>query len=84
MAEQPLRNFVLMTTVGCHLCDDATALLCQTLDPALHQLEAEDIAFDDQLMEKYAVRIPVLVEEATGRELGWPFDADDIRAFVAQ
>jgi hypothetical protein len=33
-----------------------------------------DIANDDALIEAYGVRIPVLLNISTSKELGWPFD----------
>jgi len=33
-----------------------------------------DIAENVQLMEQYALRIPVVVEVNSGKEIGWPFD----------
>ena len=78
-----MRHFLLMSSSGCHLCDEAIELLITGLDPRHHSVDEVDIAFDDELMARYAVRIPVLVDEASGAELGWPFDADALRRFVA-
>ncbi len=78
-----MRHFLLMSTSGCHLCDQAVELLVTGLDPERHSVDEVDIAFDDALMERFGVRIPVLVDEASGAELGWPFDADRLQLFVA-
>lgn len=78
-----MRHFLLMSTSGCHLCDEAVELIVTTLDPALHSIDEVDIAFDDSLMERYALRIPVLLDEASGTELGWPFDHAGLRTFLA-
>lgn len=77
-----MRNFLLMSSVGCHLCDEAVEILVNHMDPACHQVEEVDIAFDDELMARYAVLIPVLVDEASGTELRWPFDASDLQGFL--
>jgi hypothetical protein len=47
-------------------------------------VEAEhiDIAEDDDLLEKYGVRIPVVKREDTDAELGWPFDEAAVRRFI--
>ncbi|GGK83009.1 glutaredoxin family protein [Amphritea balenae] len=79
-----MRNFLLMSSVGCHLCEQAIDILVQNMNPELHQLEEVDIAFDDALMDKYSIRIPVLVDEQSGAELGWPFDADQLHHFIQQ
>ncbi|WP_299196874.1 glutaredoxin family protein [uncultured Amphritea sp.] len=78
-----MRQFLLMSSVGCHLCDEAVEVLIAGLDPHQHQLDEVDIAYDDQLMEQYALLIPVLVDEASGAELRWPFGAEDLSRFVS-
>ena len=65
----------LYTTSGCHLCEHAEAILEQ----GGHACQAVDIADDLSLMEQYGVRIPV-VKDASGRELGWPFDGTQLEA----
>jgi hypothetical protein len=77
-----MRLLELMTTEGCHLCEQATPLLIAGLDPQLFEVDLVDIAFEDQLMEKYATRIPVLVDSQSGAELDWPFDMQQLAAFV--
>ena len=77
-----MRLLELMTTEGCHLCDQATPLLVAGLDPNLFEVDLVDIAFDDQLMNRYATRIPVLVDSQSGAELGWPFDMQQLREFI--
>jgi len=71
-----------MSTLGCHLCDDAAEILVQVMDPARYVVDIVDIADDDILVEKYGVRIPVLVDEASGAELGWPFDHQTLFSFL--
>lgn len=68
----------LYGTTFCHLCEEAEAIL-QMLG-----VEAEyvDIADDDDLVEKYGVRIPVLQRMDTGAELGWPFDTEGVVGFL--
>lgn len=69
----------LLTTAGCHLCDEARKLV-ETAAPQV-ELVAVDIAEDDDLIEAYGERIPVL--RVAGKELGWPFGLLDVREFVA-
>jgi glutaredoxin len=68
----------LYGTACCHLCEEAQAIL-QGMG-----IEAEhvDIADDDELLEKYGIRIPVLKRVDTGAELGWPFDAAAVSRFL--
>lgn len=71
-----MAEFQLFSTLGCHLCEDAKAIL----DPLLADVGAnyveEEISENDQWMEAYAIRIPVVRSTRTGEELGWPFDTD--------
>jgi hypothetical protein len=50
---------VLYVREGCHLCEDAGVLLNDMLGP--DGWDAVDIATDDDLLVRYAHRIPVLV-----------------------
>ena len=75
-----MRNtYILYGTEFCHLCDEAKVIL------RLTGIEAGyiDIAADDDLLEKYGIRIPVLKRVDTGAELGWPFDALAVSRFLA-
>lgn len=42
------------------------------------EVETIDIADDPYLFELYGVRIPVVKNEQSGEELGWPFDQDQL------
>lgn len=37
-----------------------------------------DIASDAALVDRYGIRIPVLVNRTTDQELGWPFQYQDL------
>ena len=41
-----------------------------------HPVAVVDIADDEALLARYGTRIPVLA--CRGREIGWPFNADDV------
>lgn len=72
----------LYGTSACHLCEQALAILEDVAAQVpLRWLEI-DIAEDDQLMQRYGVKIPVL-QASTGAELCWPFGKADVLAFVA-
>jgi glutaredoxin len=68
----------LYGTACCHLCDEAQAILREMGI----QVDHVDIADDDELLEKYGIRIPVLKRVDTGAELGWPFDAAAVSRFL--
>ena len=38
-----------------------------------------NIEDDVQLLRRYCLEIPVIRDPALGRELGWPFNQDDLR-----
>lgn len=71
-------NLQLYGTEFCHLCDEAEALL-RGLGIAAEYI---DIADDDELIERYGVRIPVLRRCDNGAELGWPFDGGAVLRFI--
>ncbi|MGY6274114.1 glutaredoxin family protein [Methylomonas sp. MgM2] len=75
-----MADFILFGTEGCHLCDEAEVPLSQTGLP----YEKQDIAGDEQLLLRYAVRIPVLLHKSSRMELGWPFSIEQLMHFVAQ
>ena len=72
----------LMTTEGCHLCDQALPLLVEGIDPCKYEVDLVDIAFDDELMDQFATRIPVLVDPQSRQALDWPFDAEQLAQFI--
>ncbi|MFO6422143.1 glutaredoxin family protein [Motilimonas sp. KMU-193] len=66
----------LYSADGCHLCE----LAQQTLLQLGVEYQLVDIALDEQLVEQYGVRIPVLAFD--GKELGWPFDSQAVSKFL--
>jgi hypothetical protein len=70
----------LLGTRGCHLCDDAEAIM-RLAGRAQHMdWKYVDIAEDDELVNRYAERIPVLRRRT--EELCWPFGVLDVLRFV--
>ena len=65
----------------CQLCDEALAVLAEAGAP---DCESVWIDGDDELEARYGIRVPVLRDEDGGRELGWPFDADMLSAWLAR
>jgi hypothetical protein len=53
------------------LCEEAAEVLFQAAVTSWHVV---DIAEDAALLARYGTRIPVVRDEGSGRELGWPFD----------
>lgn len=71
----------LFGTLGCHLCEVAEALLMPFVEHGL-LVELVDIVDREDWMAQYALKIPVLRRGDTGAELNWPFDADQVVAFL--
>lgn len=77
-----MTQFILYGTLGCHLCDEAEALLSPLLS-ADCSIECLDISASDQLIEQYGTSIPVLRRVCDNVELRWPFDSVQARRFLA-
>jgi hypothetical protein len=71
----------LFGTLGCHLCEIAEAEIMPLVEHGL-LVELVDITDPDDLTEAYGLRIPVLRRVDTGAELDWPFDAEQVVAFL--
>ena len=67
MTQPPRRRVTLYSRPGCHLCDDARAVLLRIAADLPFALDERDIEADDDLLRRYLERIPVVAVE--GREL---------------
>ena len=72
-------RLILFQRDDCHLCDLALEVLAQARVPDFASVFIDD---DEKLEASYGERVPVLREDASGRELGWPFDAASVRRFM--
>lgn len=63
----------------CMLCDEAIAVLAAARAPDFTSVWIDG---DADLEARYGDRVPVLRDEASGRELGWPFDTKSLQAFL--
>lgn len=70
--------FILLSTSGCHLCELAKALVTERLGPEGQQWQECEISQSEQWVELYGERIPVLRHNTSKKELGWPFDSDQL------
>ncbi len=73
-------ELILYTTAGCHLCEQAEAILRTELGG--FELNPVDIADSPKLVERYGVRIPVIRLSGCEAELGWPFTAIDVADYL--
>jgi glutaredoxin len=68
---------------GCHLCDDASAVLERVRAEIPFELRAIDIETDDALFRTYLERIPVIAVD--GEEVyDYRVDEADLRARLAR
>ena len=61
----PRESWILYVRDGCHLCEDAGVLLDEMIGRDAYT--AVDIETDDDLLVRYAHRIPVLAVDGTDR-----------------
>lgn len=77
-------TILLYTTAGCHLCEQAEAIL----EPlaSINQLtwKAVDIATSEALVEAYGLRIPVIKVEGAVDDIGWPFDEPALLDYLSR
>ena len=74
-----MTDLLLFGTDGCHLCEQAQALLTE-LGIAY---EYRDIIDNELWLKQFGLLIPVLWHQPTQRQLNWPFSDLDVRAFLA-
>ena len=72
----------LLGTLGCHLCEVAEAILMPLVEHGL-LVELVDIADDPADVERYGLLIPVMRRCDSGAELLWPFDTEQVVAFLS-
>ena len=73
-------RLLLLGTAGCHLCEQAEAIIQDCLPN--EEVEMVDIAEQEQWQARYALHIPVLYDMDSGKELRWRFDQSDVLRFV--
>ena len=73
-------SLILYQRDDCHLCDLALEVLAEARFPDFESVFIDD---DAALEAAYGIRVPVLRDGATGRELDWPFDAARLRQWLS-
>lgn len=78
-------HLTLYSTEGCHLCELAEKVLTEVrrVQPAAIWTVV-DIADNETLLERYAIRIPVVQLDNAEYDLGWPFTRDDVLHYLRQ
>ena len=77
-----MTKYVFYTTQGCHLCEQAWEIVIdQGLVSSITQVE---IIHKEADVARYGIRIPVIKNNETDKEIGWPFDGAELANFIAQ
>ena len=79
MADPP--RLILYERDGCHLCDEARALLDEML--GRDRYTRVDIEADDDLVVRYGFRIPVISLDGIDR-LDAPLEREEVRALATE
>jgi len=84
-----IKHVNLYSTDGCHLCEQALALLSAT-HPNI-EVTVLDIMDDPKWLEDFQIRIPVLesnppnnFKSNSKQQLDWPFDQNQLSDFLAK
>lgn len=76
MTQKPIVS--LYSKPGCHLCDEAEALLALVARTQPMTVQKVNIESSPELFEEYRYRIPV-IEVAGGPALDWPTTPERVR-----
>jgi glutaredoxin len=72
----------LLTRPGCHLCDDARAVVAEVCTELGIGWDEVDITTDDSLVAEYVEQIPVTLVDGRQHDF-WRVSADRLRAALA-
>lgn len=75
-----MADFILYGTEGCHLCEEAE----QIVHLVGLRFDIRDIIEDENLQQRYGLKIPVLAHPGRGLELHWPFGPEQVLWLAAQ
>jgi glutaredoxin len=73
---------VLLSRTGCHLCDDARAVLASVADELGVAWDERDVDADGVLADEYGDRVPVVLLDGAEHSY-WRVDEDRLRAALA-
>jgi glutaredoxin len=74
----PAPRLTLLGKPGCHLCDDARAIVLEVAAERGLELEERDILQDEALLAQYAEEIPVLLIDDRVHTI-WRVDPERLR-----
>ncbi|RQP12921.1 MAG: glutaredoxin family protein [Microbacteriaceae bacterium] len=74
----PAPRLTLLGKPGCHLCDDARAIVLEVAGERGLELEERNILEDPELLDRYAEEIPVVLIDDRVHTI-WRVDPDRLR-----
>ncbi len=77
-----MNTLILYSKSECHLCELAETLFRSHSGSKRFKLEITDISGSGELIEQYGIRIPVIRDPGSGKEIGWPFDKRRLSDFL--
>jgi glutaredoxin len=78
----PAPRLVLLSRAGCHLCDDARAVLAPVATELGVGWEERDVDADPRLADEYGDRVPVVLLDGAEHSY-WRVDESRLRAALA-
>ena len=72
----------LYTRPGCHLCDDARAVVARVCEELGESFSEVDITSDEDLQDRYAEEIPVTLVDGRQHDF-WRVDETRLRAALS-
>ena len=78
----PTSRITLITRPGCHLCDDARAVVSRVADDLGVTWQERSIDDDDALREQYWEQIPVTLVDGAPHDF-WRVSEDRLRTALA-
>jgi len=77
-----MTKYAFYTTEGCHLCEQAWELV--SAQGLMNKMTQVEIIHDEADIARYGIRIPVIKNNETDKEIGWPFDSIELADFINQ
>lgn len=78
-----MARVTLISKPGCHLCDDARAIIARVTEELGEQFDERSVLDDPALMEKYAEEIPVTLVDGKQHDF-WRVNPERLRAALTQ
>jgi hypothetical protein len=78
------KKYILYGTSGCHLCDEAESIITTAIKSDDITYIKQDIDEVADLLDQYALSIPVFKCLTSNEELHWPFTEETVKLLIRQ